>query len=198
VAWDNVYIFYIIGGILSIVSIYYLVKHRNDPAPPKPAPQNKEVPPVKENHYPELRERALTITADQLGFQFDENNIHVYGVVMEYDMDKAILTLVAYQTGDASMYISNGGAFIGGIGQDNIKAAALSFVLEAQNYPTKAILTTETPLPPKDCVQFYLLTNKGIYFHRETIASMNPDWVNFGIYGHKVISQYRISTEKQK
>lgn len=195
--WDNEYIFYLIGGVFLTISIYYLIKHRNTTTDTEANIRDVRKKP-EENHYSELRSRALSITPDQLNIESNNNKLNVYGVIMEFDIDNAALTVVAFQTGDASIYLSTGQGFIGGIGKDNIKAAALSFVSLAQSFPTKAILTDATPLPQKGYVQFYFLTNRGRYFHSETIQTLSNDWEKLHAYGHNLITQYRISVTNPK
>jgi hypothetical protein len=116
-----------------------------------------------ENTFEGLRKMAFNVTPDQLGLALRSNQITVYGVIMDWGMEGATATTVAYQTGDASLYLSSGGGVIGGGQHDNVKKAARQLVGLAQDYLSKAKKTDTTPLPDKDKVIFYLLTNEGVY-----------------------------------
>jgi hypothetical protein len=153
---------------------------------------------VQENPYPGLRGQSLSVTPDQLQLMLDDRNTSLYGIVMDWDIGEAVATVVAFQTGDASLYISTGQIYIGGYAHENIRSAALVFLREGQKYLKNAVLTTETPLPDKGCVRFYFLTNKGKYFLQETeenIESKKSDLTNLFDLGNRVITEYRITTE---
>ena len=150
---------------------------------------------LKENPYMDMRNLAISAKPDQLKLNLDNNTTTVYGVVMDYDMGAAVVTVSAFQTGDASLYLSTGQIFIGGYSHENIKQAGLAFVKEAQNYLPKSKLSESTPLPDKDCIRFYLLTNKGIFFYQETVTNIKnegSDWTKLFYLANNVITQYRM------
>jgi len=68
---------------------------------------------VADNPYLDLRTQAINVTPDQLQLQLD-NDKDIYGIVMDWNMGDAIVTVVSFKTGDASVYLSTGQAFIGG------------------------------------------------------------------------------------
>jgi hypothetical protein len=149
---------------------------------------------VKENMFPVMRRKALTTTGTQLNLKLDSNKTIAYGVIMDWNIGQAIVTVVAFQTGDASMYVSTGQIYIGGYAHKNIRNAGLAFVSEAQSYLAKAIVTDNTSLPGKGCVKFYILTNKGKYTFQETIENLEnkcSDWIRMFHLGNDIISQYR-------
>ncbi len=51
---------------------------------------------VKENLYRELRNKALSTTAEQLKLNLDEDKTIVYGVVMDWDIDEAVVTIIIF------------------------------------------------------------------------------------------------------
>lgn len=87
-------------------------------------------------------------------------------------MEGAIVTTVAYQTGDASLYLSSGGGVIGGGQHQNVNSAAKQWVTLAQTFLDKTTKTETTPLPGEDVVKFYLLTNKGVYVGQEQMKNL--------------------------
>jgi hypothetical protein len=154
---------------------------------------------VQENMYPELRNKSLTVTADELNLKLDDSKTIVYGAVMDWDIGQAIATVVSFQTGDASLYLSAGQIYIGGYAHENVRNAGLAFVKESQNYLSKANATENTTLPDKGCVRFYFLTNKGKFTFQETvdnITSKNSDWTPLFNLGNNVITEYRTTTDK--
>ncbi|NTV41414.1 MAG: hypothetical protein HGA61_04035 [Candidatus Moranbacteria bacterium] len=83
----------------------------------------------------------------------------------------AIATIVSYQTGDASLYLSSGGGVIGGGQHQNVNSAAKQFVSLSQTFLDKTTKTETTPLPLTDEVKFYLLTNKGVFVGQEQMKN---------------------------
>lgn len=118
---------------------------------------------TKENAFDGLRNMAFSVTPDQLGLSLPTDKTVVYGVIMDWEMGGATATTVSYHTGDASLYLSSGGAVIGGGQHENVNSAAKQFISIAQTFLDKATKTEITTLPTTDQVKFYLLTNNGIY-----------------------------------
>lgn len=114
-------------------------------------------------------------------------------------IDTATATVVSYQTGDASMYLSSGGGVIGGGQHQNVSNAAKQFVSLAQTYLDKAIKTETNSLPQQDEVKFYLLTNKGTFVGREVMKNFENNtstWLPLFEEGNKVLSELRMTSEK--
>jgi len=155
---------------------------------------------VEGNIYRELRDKALSTTAKQLNLKLDADKQIVYGVVMDWDIGQAALTLVALKTGDASMYLSTGQIYIGGNSHENIRAAALAFVDEAQAYIPKAKITYYTEELNKNCVSFYLLTNRHTFNFQEPFEYLingHSEWKKLFDEGNKVVTEYRKIVDEQ-
>ncbi|MFT5890488.1 MAG: hypothetical protein ACI9Y7_000580 [Dokdonia sp.] len=60
---------------------------------------------VDQNPYTDMRKMALTVTAEQLGFQIPKDSIKVYGIISDLNMGGVTATVVTYLTGDASIYL---------------------------------------------------------------------------------------------
>jgi hypothetical protein len=151
------------------------------------------------NVYNDMRNMALNTTAEKLQLSLPKNALKVFGVVMDWDLGEGIATLVSFETGDASMYLSTGGGTIGGIGHKNVVHAAKEFVAKAGGYINEAIKVDSTPLPDKNCVRFYLLTNKGIFSAQDEMKNLEDNssvWLAFFEEANKVITELRIITEK--
>lgn len=154
---------------------------------------------VKENPYPGLRAQSFSVTPEQLQLKLNDTKTIVYGLIMEWDITDAVISLVTFQTGDASMYISTGQIFIGGLAHENIKNSALLFVNSGQEYLEFAKPTVETPLPDKGCVRFYFLTNNGKFYIQDTVENIEKNKSNLTKLfeqGNDVISEYRKTSDK--
>jgi hypothetical protein len=156
--------------------------------------QLKKVDP-KNNPYQDLRNLAFGATMEQIGVQFPSDQTKIYGVIMDWDVGEGTATLVAFLSGDASLYLSSGGGVIGGSGHDNVKLAAAAFIKKAENYLSKTVKTDNTPLPSKDGVKFYFLTNKGKFVGQEDVKNFDNNssqWLDLFEEGNKLITEIRM------
>ncbi len=55
----------------------------------------------------------------QLQLQLENDN-DIYGLVMDWNMGDAIVTVISFKTGDASVYLTTGQAFIGGYAHETV------------------------------------------------------------------------------
>ncbi|MEO8403996.1 MAG: hypothetical protein ABI480_05360 [Chitinophagaceae bacterium] len=148
-----------------------------------------------DNHYQDLRNLALNITPAQLNLSLPADQTKVYGMVMDMDMGPGTVTFTSFESGDASMYTSTGGGIIGGLSHADVVKAAKDFIIEAQNNLDKATKTDSTPLPDKDCVRFYFLTNKGKFVVQEQFKNIDKDMsplMPLFNKGNKLITELRI------
>jgi hypothetical protein len=148
-----------------------------------------------EQAYKGLRELALKISPDDLGLKLDGDGIAAHGVLMEFTLPKATVTLTSYSSGDASLYFSTGGGVIGGVGHETVRSAARQFVSSAQTFLNKMKEVASFPLPPTGVTHFYVLTNHGIYCSPELISDdlRNPASEFFALFaaGQDVITEIR-------
>jgi hypothetical protein len=185
---------YIILGILIVGGLVYFLTTRNNSGDK----QQAKVDP-KNNPYNDLRNMALGATADQLQLKLSDDKTEIYGVVMDWDVGEGTATLVSFVTGDASLYLSSGGGFIGGGGHDNVIKATNNFIKKSERYLDRATLTDTTPLPNKDGLNFYFLTNKGKFKATEqmqNIESEKSQWLDLFEEANKLITEIRIVSEK--
>ena len=145
--------------------------------------------------FEDLRRRALAVKAEDLKITLSPKKVSVYGVVMDWDMPEGVATTIAFSTGDASLYNSAGGGVIGGVAHKNVQNAARELIRKADGFVAKASLSVTTPLPQKDCVRFYFLTNKGIYTFEEKMIKFENEssaWYPFFEEVNKVITELTI------
>ena len=154
---------------------------------------------VKDNPYPGLRNQAINVTPEQLQLQLDNDN-DIYGLVMDWNMGDAIVTVISFKTGDASVYLSTGQAFIGGYDHETVINAAKKFVAEGEKFLPKATKTDNTEPTNENKVDFYFLTKSGKYYIEDDFGKIENETSElFGLFeaGNQVITEYRFITDKK-
>jgi hypothetical protein len=149
--------------------------------------------------FNDLRGMAFTATPEQLKLSLPADKTIVYGVIMDWGIDTATATVVSFQTGDASFYLSSGGAIIGGGQHPNVSSSAKQFVNLAQTYLDKAMKTDINTLPQQNEVKFYLLTNKGTYVGMDIMRNFEDNtssWLALFTEANKVLTELRLTAEK--
>ncbi len=84
-------------------------------------------------------------------------------VVMDMVYPGAVVSVMSATTGDASIYYSNGGGVLGGIGDENVRTAAKAFVQEVARQRGQFAAVTDYAYPTGSNVRFFLRTPKGVY-----------------------------------
>ncbi|THD67406.1 hypothetical protein E7Z59_07020 [Robertkochia marina] len=191
----------IIGAAILIASgIFVACNPKSESKENTTVAQSEEKTEQKENPFDGLREMALYVTAEQLGIETPEGETKVYGIVMDWDLGDRIATVSAYETGDASMYLSSGGGVIGGGQHENVRQAVSPYIQLGQEFLSKSEQTKSTPLPDKGCVRFYFLTNNGTYYAQETLKNIeneNSDWLKLFEEANKVLTELRLTSEQK-
>jgi len=161
--------------------------------------QNIKIHSLTDNPFKGLRNMALSVTPEQLRLNLPSNKTVVYGIVMDWNTGGVICTIVAFQTGDASMYLSSGQAYIGGGQHLNIHEQAISFVKNAQDYLKNTAFVDSMPLPDQEFARFYFLTNRGTYSIQESVSNLkgkSDQFIELMAQGQKLISEYREEIDK--
>ena len=197
---------YIVIGLLLLGGlIFYLTSRKTKQVFTQTGTQSNndtiKVHKLSENHYHDLRDMALSATPTQLQLSLPSDQIKVFGVVMDWDLGEGVATFISFETGDASMYLSSGGGMIGGSGHENVVNGAKAFVTKAQAYLDRTTKIETTPLPDKDCVRFYFLTNKGKFTAQEQLQNFDNNtsmWLPLFLEGNKVITELRLTEGRIK
>jgi hypothetical protein len=113
--------------------------------------------------YEQLRTMALHTRAGDLGIRAGAIEPLVFGIVMDMDIDGETATLVAFETGDASLYLSTGGGVIGGGAHPAVAEAARRFVASARAVRNSASRAESFPRPGRGEATFYLLATAGTF-----------------------------------
>jgi hypothetical protein len=190
----------IIGLALAGGLVFYLTSFRNKSTTAKTeTTTTAKVHQTEENAYEELRNMAFKVTPEQLALSLPTDKTIVYGVVMDWEMGGATATTVAYQTGDASLYLSSGGGVIGGGQHQNVNSASKQFISLAQTFLDKTAKAEKTSLPTTNEIKFYFLTNKGVYVGQEQMKNFENNsslWLKLFEEGNNLLSELRKTSEK--
>ncbi|HZZ69196.1 MAG TPA: hypothetical protein VFE18_13570 [Phenylobacterium sp.] len=131
-------------------------------APAPPAAHVPAPPPAYPDTYLALREVAFSTKPEDVEIQAKPGVEQVYGVIVEFHASGGTSTVVAFGSGDASIYRSNGGGKIGGRREPVVADAARALVALAQIQLTDLPKVTQYPPPAPDHVTVYLLTTAGL------------------------------------
>lgn len=154
---------------------------------------------IQENPYPGLREMAFSTSPEQLNIVFQDNELAVYGVIAEWNMGDATITLVAYATGDTSLYLSSGGIFIGAGQHTDVNELVKSFVQFSNTMLENASHDESNSMPVGDEIKFHFKTNKGKYVVIDRMSNIESRTTQNAKYFdaiNQVITAIRIKSEK--
>jgi hypothetical protein len=139
-----------------MIGTYFFLERSNENPIALQAPEPASV----ENDGAALREDLLHTSAAKAGLTPERG---VWGVLMERGYAKGTATFVALVDGTASMYLSTGGAAVGGKAYTPARAAALKLVARAADAQAATVpVADKFPKPTQGRVRFYVLTNGGV------------------------------------
>ena len=119
---------------------------------------------------------------------------------MDWGIPAGSATVVAMADGNASVYLSGGGGFIGGSqSHETIRAAAKKTVEIAEEVQPLMRATTSYPLPQRGQVTFYLLTDAGVFTASapdEDLRSHRSPLYKLGDAAQTIITEYRLIQQK--
>jgi hypothetical protein len=122
-----------------------------------------------------------------------------WGVMMDWGVPHGTATVVAFSDGGASIYLSNGGGFIGGgESHESVRSAAKKMVSAAIESQPQTHATSEYPLPQHGEVFFYMFTDAGVFTasaSEKDLSSHNHSLSKLGDAAQEVIKQYRLITQ---
>ena len=166
---DNQTIFFIIIAVAQIgVLAWYFMTAR---AKNKKIAEGKAAV-AREYPYEGMRNIALNTVPGAVLANVGADEILVYSVLMDWDMGNDMVTLVVQVTGEANLYVQSGGGIIGAGRYMNISDAAQKFTGVAQGFLSVTNPAASTALPPKDHVQFFLLTNRGKFMAVDSMKNI--------------------------
>ena len=149
----------------------------------------------------EMRLKMLTAAPGDFGQKPTPEFPRVSGVVMDWPIQAATITLVSFSTGDASIYSTGTFGILGGIGHESVRIAATNCVKIAQGFYDDATPTKEYPYPTNGHLRFYLVGYDGVRVIDADLESVKRDGAKYSdLYkaAQRVITELRILTQKQK
>lgn len=148
--------------------------------------------------YSEMRERALTITAEALKLP---QSTKVVAVLMETGYPEATATLVAVADGAASLYFSNGGGIIGTGEHKGPRAAGAKLLSVAEHHLPHLTKAASTPLPKVGNTTFYVVTPQGTLTataQEQNLAEGRSQFSDLFIASQNLITQIRLIEEARE
>lgn len=146
--------------------------------------------------YLGLRNIWFTSTPEDFGTQYEPGSAVPYAVVMDMGISGEVATLGSSNSGEASLYFSNGGGILGGGDYEDVRAASVEFVRVSTGLVEKMKLTTEFPLPNDGMVKFYLVTPSGVYttdeMNADVLARGDQEFSSLFLAGNDVITELRL------
>lgn len=189
---------YIIVGIVLTAGVLLLVRSNKKPKIEGTENRVHSEKTLTQNPYLDLRKMAFSVTAKQLGFDIQEDSTKVYGIVSDLDMGGATATVVTYITGDASIYLSSGGGFIGAGKHESVQKVTKEFVEKGNQVSLKGKSFDNPDLPTSGNAIFYFISNGGQTRIIESISKMETGESEFSqlfIDLNKVMTEIRIKSE---
>ncbi len=182
---------YLVAIVLQVGVIIFFVR-RNRVRATNMAGDKDDYP---EGSYEQQRRLALSVTPAQLNLTIPDDVTFVHGVVMDWNTGDTIVSLTAYITGAANLYLSSGGGVSGAGKKPEVGEAAVKFVTAAADHIKGAVPVASTnDLPPVGCVRFYLLTNKQTFAAQEQVKHLDngsSSWLDVFSKGNDVIAEMR-------
>jgi hypothetical protein len=152
-------------------------------------------PATPQEIYRGLRNLALQSSRAKLRLPPAASATTPWGAIMDWGVTNGTATVFALSNGEASIYLSSGGGFLGGaFSHESIRTAGKRMVAAAAECQPQAQLTESFPLPERGHVNFYLLTDSGIFSasaSEEELKSHRSPLSRIGDAAQDIITEYR-------
>jgi len=149
----------------------------------------------------EIRLKVLSTPASQMGRKPTDEYPHVDGIIMDWPVEDATVSLMASSIGDGSIYTTGNFGVFGGIQYENVRNEAKSFVKLGEKYYSSATPTKEYPYPQKGHVRFYLMCYDGVRVIDADASSLSGPTSKYSdLFGEaqRMISALRQIAQEQK
>jgi hypothetical protein len=140
--------------------------------------------------------RNLTLTSSRpegLGtLRSDEPG---WAVLMEMTARNATVTLMSCADGTASIYFSNGGGVLGGNTHEDLRAAAIAFVIRANEFLDCMSSTTTIPTAARGRIIFYVRTDRDVLTaeaDERELSQGRHALTPLYVAGHQVLTELRL------
>ena len=99
-----------------------------------------------------------------------------YGIVVETGGSRGVTTILAFASGEASLFTASGSGMIGRASHVHVAQRARRLVKEAAGHSASARPTDDFPYPPRGAARFYFLTPKGVLTAEEPIRDLRKGY----------------------
>jgi hypothetical protein len=142
-----------------------------------------------------LRNLMLEGTRAKFGISPGTRPTEAYGVLMDWGIPAGSATVVAIADGTASVYLSSGGGFLGG-GQshESIRTAAKRAVQVSDEVQALMHSTTTYPVAQPGQVNFYVLTDAGVFTasaSEDDLRGHSGPFYKLGDSMQDIVTEYR-------
>jgi hypothetical protein len=168
----------IIITIIISITAFLLSNCSEEKKPVKPTPEmdttntiSMKADPVVSS-FSDIRNKTLNTSPTELGISIADEKTKVYGAMMEVNIDGRVHSVYSFENGDAGLLIGTGETVLNTSKKPTITKSAKSFLLSAKNYLSKTKRAAKTPVPEKEIIKFYLITNKGTYVGTEVSVNI--------------------------
>lgn len=121
-------------------------------------------------------------------------------IVMDVNVDGTVISVMSSAEGDASIYLSSGGAMIGGGQHANVRSRAISFANEAAKHKAEMQPVKDYPYPEAGKVRFYLRVRDGVFVAEATRSELEAGTHALShVYalGQEVFAQFKSITPRR-
>ncbi|HET6929723.1 MAG TPA: hypothetical protein VFI45_05335 [Candidatus Acidoferrum sp.] len=150
----------------------------------------------KANNYAGLRAQILNWKCPQVGSSGADRPGNPCAVAMDWAVTTGVATVVAVSDGTASIYYSSGGGSIGGgYARPAIRDAALHAVSIAGKFLDSMQLTDNFPLPEREGVIFYVVTDTGVFTAKASVELLTTNRHPLSELGNSmqtIVTEYRM------
>lgn len=117
------------------------------------------------------------------------SNSTPWAVIMDLGFpDEGSFSVVGLSDGNGSIYLSSGGGVIGGISHDNVVISAKNLVKYSERYLPLMEKINNYPLPSKNMVSFFIITDSGVYFAKENVNQVSDE-------NHKLFGMFYLAND---
>lgn len=149
----------------------------------------------------EMRIRQLTTPPRESGEKPTAEFPQVCAVLMDWPIGAATATVVARNTGDASIYTTGTFGVLGGIGHESVRSAAMNCTKAANRHFQDAKATKEYPYPKAGRVLFYLVGYdevRSIDCNLDLLKTGKDKCSDLFEAAQRVVTELRMVTQEQK
>jgi hypothetical protein len=149
----------------------------------------------------EIRLKVLTTPPSKMDRKPTEEYPHVDGIIMDWPIQDATVSVMASSVGDGSIYTTGDFGVFGGIQYENVRNEAKSFVKLGEKYYSDAIPAKDYPYPQKGHVRFYLMCYDGVRVidvDASALSSVNAKYSDLFAEAQRMINLLRQIAQEQK